>query len=53
MTSLPALALNASAYKIDMHGGEQVSLAIERIDGHLSISFDTEGFNEFIDRCFG
>jgi 2-hydroxychromene-2-carboxylate isomerase len=121
MTSLPALALAASAYKIDMHRGEEVSfelrqalfeegrnltdpaellrigqlategdiragdadvqadyaegrdrgvvgsphffvgdddffcptLAIERVDGHLSISFDAAGFNEFIDRCFG
>ena len=121
MTSLPALALAASAYRIGMHRGEQVSLAlrqalfeegrdltdsaellrigqlttvdeiragdadvqadyaegrkrgvigsphffvgdddffcptlaIERVDGHLSISFDAAGFNEFIDRCFG
>ena len=29
------------------------TLAIERVDGHLSISFDAEGFNELIDRCFG
>jgi hypothetical protein len=29
------------------------TLAIERVDGHLSISFDADGFNEFIDRCFG
>jgi 2-hydroxychromene-2-carboxylate isomerase len=121
MTSLPALALAASAYRIDMRRGEQVSLelrqalfeegrsltdaaellrigrlatvddiragdadvhadyaegrdrgvigsphffvgdddffcptlAIERVDGHLSISFDAAGFDEFIDRCFG
>jgi 2-hydroxychromene-2-carboxylate isomerase len=121
MTSLPALALAASAYRTGTHRGEHVScalrhalfeegrnisdttellrivqlatlddirtgehdvqadyaegrergvigsphffvgdegyfcptLAIERIDGHLSISFDAEGFNEFIDRCFG
>jgi len=28
------------------------TLAIERVDGHLSVSFDAEGFDEFIDRCF-
>ena len=120
MTSLPALALAARAYRIDMRRGEQVSLAlrealfeegrdltdtaellrisqfglddiragegevqadyaegrargvigsphffvgsedffcptlaIERVDGHLNISFDAEGFNDFIDHCFG
>jgi predicted DsbA family dithiol-disulfide isomerase len=121
MTSLPALALAASAYNIDTDRGERVSLAlrqalfeessdladseellrigqlcgledtrggeaaaradyaegrargvigsphffvgsedffcptleIERVDGHLSISFDAEGFNEFIGHCFG
>ena len=120
MTSLPALAIAASAYRIDPRRGEHVSLAlrealfedgrdltepaellrisqlgsddlrageghvradyaegrtrgvigsphffvgdegffcptleIERVDGHLSISFDAEGFNEFADRCFG
>jgi 2-hydroxychromene-2-carboxylate isomerase len=121
MTSLPALALAASAYRIDLRRGEHVSLAlrqalfeegrdltdsaellrigqlsgiddihagesevqadyaegrvrgvigsphffvgkegffcptlaIERTDGRLSISFDAEGFHEFIDRCFG
>jgi 2-hydroxychromene-2-carboxylate isomerase len=119
MTSLPALALAASAYRIDIRRGEQVSLtlrhalfeegrdltdpaellrisqfslddiragdadvqadyaegrgrgvigsphffvgdenffcptlAIERVDGHLNISFDADGFNEFIDHCF-
>jgi predicted DsbA family dithiol-disulfide isomerase len=120
MTSLPALALAASAFSVDLHHGEQVSLAlrqalfeegrdltdsaellrigqlsslddirageaaaqadyaegrargvvgsphffvrdqgffcptlaIERVDGHLSITFDAEGFQEFIDRCF-
>jgi 2-hydroxychromene-2-carboxylate isomerase len=120
MTSLPALALAATAYRIDLQSGERVSLAlrealfeegrdltdpaellrigqlstlddirageadvqadyaegrargvigsphffvdgegffcptlaIERVDGHLSISFDAEGFDEFIDRCF-
>jgi 2-hydroxychromene-2-carboxylate isomerase len=119
MTSLPALALAARAYRIDMRRGEQVSLAlrealfeegrdltdtaellrisqfglddiragegevqadyaegrgrgvigsphffvggedffcptlaIKRVDGHLSISFDAEGFNKFIDHCF-
>jgi 2-hydroxychromene-2-carboxylate isomerase len=120
MSSLPALALAASAYRIDLQSGERVSLAlrevlfeegrdltnaaellrigqlstlddigvgeadvradfaegrargvigsphffvdgegffcptlaIERVDGHLSISFDAKGFDEFIDRCF-
>jgi predicted DsbA family dithiol-disulfide isomerase len=121
MTSLPALALAASAYRADLHRGETVSLAlrhalfeegqdltdsaellriaqpfslddiaageadiqadyaegraravigsphffvgdegffcptlaIERVDGHLSITFDAQGFNDFIDHCFG
>ena len=29
------------------------TLAIERVDGHLSISFDAEAFDQFIGRCFG
>jgi 2-hydroxychromene-2-carboxylate isomerase len=121
MTSLPALAIAATAYRIDLQRGEQVSLAlrtalfeegrdltdaaellqiaqiptwndvragetevradyaegrargvigsphffvggedffcptlaVERVDGHLSVTFDAEGFNAFIDRCFG
>jgi predicted DsbA family dithiol-disulfide isomerase len=121
MSSLPALALGAAAYRIDLQRGERVSLAlrealfeegrdltdpaellrigqpltlddirageadvqaeyaegrargvigsphffvdgegffcptltIERVDGDLSISFDTEGFDEFMHRCFG
>jgi 2-hydroxychromene-2-carboxylate isomerase len=28
------------------------TLALERVDGHLTIAFDAEGFNEFIDHCF-
>lgn len=121
MTSLPLLALAASAYAVDVRTGEQVSLAlrealfeggrdltdpaellrigrtvtveelragedavradyaegrargvigsphffvddasffcptlaIERVDGHLSITFDSAGFDAFVDRCFG
>ena len=37
---------------VDGEGFFCPSLAIERVDGHLTISFDTEGFDEFIDRCF-
>ena len=121
MTSLPALAVAATAYRMDLHRGEQVSLALrealfeqgrdltdsaellqiaqlpawddvrggeadvgadyaegcargvigsphffvggedffcptlelERVDGHLTVTFDAEGFDEFIGRCFG
>jgi predicted DsbA family dithiol-disulfide isomerase len=120
MSSLPALALAAAAYRTDMKSGERVSLmlrealfeegrdltdpaellrigqlstlddarageaevqadyaegrargvigsphffvdgegffcptlAIERVEGQLSISFDAEGFDEFMHRCF-
>ena len=120
MSSLPALALAATAYRIDLQSGERVglalrealfeegrdltdpaellrigqlstlddiragegdvradyaegrargvigsphffvdgegffcpTLAIERVDGRLSISFDAKGFDEFIGRCF-
>jgi len=120
MSSLPALALGAAAYRTDLQSGERVNLAlrealfergqdltdpaellqigqlstlddlrageadvqadyaegrargvigsphffvngegffcptleIERVDGDLRISFDAEGFDEFIDRCF-
>jgi len=121
MSSLPALALAAAAYRMDLQRGERVSLAlrealfeedrdltdpaellrigrmstlddarageaevqadyaegrargvigsphffvdgeaffcptlsIERVDGHLNVSFDAEGFDEFMNRCFG
>jgi 2-hydroxychromene-2-carboxylate isomerase len=121
MTSLPALAVTAAAYRIDLHLGERVSLALrealfeegrdltdsaellrigqvptwdnvraaeadvqadyaegcargvigsphffvgnegffcptlalERVDGHLTVTFDADGFHEFIHRCFG
>jgi len=29
------------------------TLAIERVDGHLSISYDARAFDEFVGRCFG
>ena len=121
MTSLPALAVAAAAYRIDLRLGERVSvalrealfeegrdltdsaellrigqvptwddvraaeadvradyaegcargvigsphffvgsegffcptLALERVDGHLTVAFDADGFNEFIHSCFG
>jgi 2-hydroxychromene-2-carboxylate isomerase len=37
---------------VDGEGFFCPTLAIERVGGHLSISFDTEGFDEFIERCF-
>ena len=38
---------------VDGEGFLCPTLAIERVDGHLSISFDARGFDDFIDRCFG
>ena len=39
---------------VDGEGFFCPTLAIERDDEHhLSISFDTKGFDEFIERCFG
>jgi len=37
---------------VDGEGFFCPTLAIERVDGDLSISFDAEGFEEFMDRCF-
>jgi predicted DsbA family dithiol-disulfide isomerase len=37
-------------------GGEDFfcpTLEIERVDDRLNVSFDADGFDEFIDRCFG
>jgi predicted DsbA family dithiol-disulfide isomerase len=36
-------------------GGEDFfcpTLELERVDGHLTVAFDADGFNEFINRCF-
>ena len=38
---------------VDGEGYFCPTLAIERVDGHLSIAFDAEGFDEFIGHCFG
>ena len=38
---------------VDGEGFFCPTLAIERVDGHLSIAFDAKGFDKFIDRCFG
>ena len=37
---------------VDGEGFFCPTLAIERVDGDLSVSFDAEGFEEFMDRCF-
>ena len=38
---------------VDGRGFFCPTLAIERVDGHLEISFDAEGFDEFMHSCFG
>jgi predicted DsbA family dithiol-disulfide isomerase len=38
---------------VDGRGFFCPSLTVERDDGRLSISFDADEFEEFIDRCFG
>ena len=38
---------------VDGEGFFCPTLAIERVDGRLTIAFDAQGFDEFIDRCFG
>jgi predicted DsbA family dithiol-disulfide isomerase len=37
---------------VDGEGFFCPTLAIEQVDGHLSISYDAEGFDEFIRSCF-
>jgi len=53
-TSLPALALAAAAYERDPATGEQVSaLDVHRgAGGHLRITPDPAGFEQFATSCF-
>ncbi len=37
---------------VDGEGFFCPTLAIERVDGHLDVSFDADGFDEFIQACF-
>ena len=38
---------------VDGHGFFCPTLAIERVEGQLHISFDATGFDEFMEQCFG
>jgi predicted DsbA family dithiol-disulfide isomerase len=45
-------AIGSPHFFVDGEGFFCPTLAIRRIDGHMQISFDSEGFTAFIARCF-